>query len=387
MSEPITLEAWEELVKKQQNLEDLYETLSKENLEGLVVKPIYAKEQKETVVLPRLEESSNLVAPYHESLEQEVYSFVLENNVEDLQEKTLFVSNKELCEHILTDLNRVFPLVEPFEESTQKLDEQLGKEFLAKGFERALCIDLTLYQNAGASMVQQLAVGLGKLKELVEVFGAECLDQVLFRISVGSNYFFEIAKIRALKILFNQFCKEYDKTGIPYIFAETSFRNKSKLDVENNLIRSTLELSSAMIGGADALYSNDYKLEQGSEWSREIGFKQQIVLAYESLINVFEDALGGSYFVEDLTGQLCEKAWAEFLEIENEGGFEKAFESGSITRKIYESARKEQRWVEEGRIKLIGVNLYPKHEVVRSVESLYSPTLLKAVRLPEMFEA
>ncbi|MHA6727649.1 methylmalonyl-CoA mutase family protein [Chryseobacterium sp. A301] len=386
MSEPISIEAWEELVKKQQNLENLYESLSKENLEGLVVKPIYAKEKKERAVLPRLEESSSLVAPYHESLEQDVYSFALENNVEDLEDKTLFVTSKELCEHIVTDLNRVFPLVEPFEESTQKLSDQLVKEFLAKGFERALCIDLTLYQNAGATMVQQLAVGLGKLKELVEVFGPECLEEVLFRISVGSNYFFEIAKIRALKLLFNQFCQEYDKTGVPYIFAQTSNRNKSKLDIENNLIRSTLELSSAMVGGADALYSSDYKLESGSEWSREIGFKQQIVLAYESLINVFEDALGGSYYVEDLTLQLCEKAWAEFLEIEKEGGFEKAFENGSITQKIYQSACKEQSWVQEGRIKLIGVNLYPKHEVIRTVESLYSPNSLKAVRLSEMFE-
>jgi methylmalonyl-CoA mutase len=85
-----------------------------------------------------------------------------------------------------------------------------------------------LHQNAGASIIQQLAFALAKSKELVEKFGAEILEKLVFRFAIGSNYFFEIAKIRAFKYLFNQFCKEFEKDLIPYIFAETSLEIKLK---------------------------------------------------------------------------------------------------------------------------------------------------------------
>ena len=163
-------------------------------------------------------------------------------------------------------------------------------------------------------------------------------------------------------------------------------RNKSKTDAENNLIRSTLELSSAMIGGADAVFSNDYKVENSDSVSQEISFKQQIVLAYESIINVFDDAGNGSYYVEDLTQQVAEKSWQLFLQMEEKGGYCELLKSGWIQHEIYNHAIKEQKWFEEGKIKIIGVNLYPKLEKTKSAEDLYSSNEIKAVRLAEMFE-
>ena len=163
-------------------------------------------------------------------------------------------------------------------------------------------------------------------------------------------------------------------------------RNKSINDAENNLIRSTLELSAAMIGGADAVFSNDYKIENSNSVSEEISFKQQIVLAYESIINVFDDAGNGSYYVEDLTQQFAEKSWQLFLEMEDEGGYCALLKSGCIQQKIYDQAIKEQNWVEEGKVKIIGVNLYPKLEKTKSAEELYTSDEIKAVRLSEMFE-
>ena len=123
-----------------------------------------------------------------------------------------------------------------------------------------------------------------------------------------------------------------------------------------------------------------------SELSKEISFKQQIVLAYESIINVFEDATSGSYFVEDVTQQFAEKSWKFFLEIEEKGGYLELLKSGGIQKMIFEHAVKEQCWVEEGKIKLIGVNLYPKLEIKKSIEVLYNSDEIKAVRLAEMFE-
>ncbi len=387
MFSKVTLHDWESLVKKQLKTDDIYSLLSKENLEGLTVKPYYDSVSKPLKNLPKIEESTHLVSSYHEDLEENVFAFLLNENVEGLSEKAVFINNKDLAEHITTeDGSQYFSLVDVFDENAGKLNEQLAKELLAKDFNRNICVNISLHQNAGAAIYQQLGIALAKTKELTEVFGKDILNKLIFRIAIGSNYFFEMAKIRAMKLVFNQFSKEFGLDEIPYIFAETSFRNKSKNDEENNLIRSTLELASAMISGADAVFTNDYKLDKSNDLSEEISFKQQIVLAYESIINVFEDASNGSYYVEDLTRQIAEKSWQYFLEIEDQGGYLQSLKSLKIQKDIYKQAVSEQNWVEEGKLKLIGVNLYPKLEKTKSAEELYSEKEIKAVRLAEMFE-
>ncbi|SDR07850.1 methylmalonyl-CoA mutase [Chryseobacterium soldanellicola] len=379
--------AWENLVKKQLKIEDIYTILKKENLEGIVVKPFYDSVHKPLVNLPKVEENTHLVANYHESLEEDVFAFLLNKNVENLEQKAIFINNKDLAEHISPkDEDQYFSLIDVFDENKGVIKDQLVKELLAKDFKRNICVDISLHQNAGAAIYQQLGIALAKTKELLEVYGTEILNKLLFRIAVGGNYFFEMAKLRAFKIVFNQLSKEYNLDEIPYIFAETSLRNKAVSDSENNLIRSTLELASAMIGGADAVYSTNYLINGSTENSEEISFKQQIVLAYESIINVFEDASNGSYYVEDITQQIAEKSWALFVEIEEAGGYLKLLQQRVIQKKIYDQAVEEQKWVEEGKIKLIGVNLYPKLEVKKSVEEMYNANEIKAVRWAEMFE-
>ncbi|TDX86501.1 methylmalonyl-CoA mutase family protein [Epilithonimonas xixisoli] len=381
------LEDWEQLVKKQLKTENIYEILQKENLENIDVKPYY-QNNSEYKLLPKIEESTHLVAEYQEGLEEQAFAFLLNENVENLDEKSIFINNAELSEHILTEeSNRYFSLIDVFSDDQKaEINEHLAGELLSKSFERNICIDVSLHQNSGASIIQQLGFALAKSKELVEKFSPEILDKLIFKFAVGSQYFFEIAKVRTFKYLFNQLSKEFGKDLIPYIFVETSLRNKSKNDQDNNLIRSTLELASAMIGGADAVFCNNYKIENPTELSKEISFKQQIVLAYESIINVFEDATSGSYFVEDITQQFAEKSWKLFLQIEEKGGYLELLKSGKIQKIIFEQATKEQSLVEEGKIKIIGVNLYPKLEVKKSVSELYDSSKIKPVRLAEMFE-
>ncbi|EFK34463.1 Methylmalonyl-CoA mutase large subunit [Chryseobacterium gleum] len=387
MSNTDILSNWENLVRKQLKTEDIYPVLEKQNLEGIEVKPFYTEVQKPLVNLPRVEESTHLVARYHESLEEEVFAFILDQNVENLDQKTLFVNNKDLAGHISPkEEDQYFSLIDVFNEKEGNIDDQLAKELLAKGFKRSICVDISLHQNAGAAIYQQLGIALAKTKELVEAYGAEILNKLIFRIAVGGNYFFEMAKLRAFKIVFNQLSKEYGLDEVPYIFAETSLRNKAVSDNENNLIRSTLELASAMIGGADAVFSNNYLVDRSTDNSEEISFKQQIVLAYESIINVFEDASNGSYYVEDITRQFAEKAWALFVEMEEAGGYLELLKQGVVQKKIYDHAVEEQKWIEEGKIKLIGVNLYPKLDVKKSATDLYNEKEIKAVRWAEMFE-
>jgi methylmalonyl-CoA mutase len=387
MSNTDILSNWENLVKKQLKTEDIYPVLEKENLEEIEVKPFYTDVQKPLANLPRVEESTHLVARYHESLEEEVFAFILDQNVENLDQKTLFVNNKDLAGHISPkEEDQYFSLIDIFNEKEGSIDDQLAKELLSKGFKRSICIDISLHQNAGAAIYQQLGIALAKTKELVEIYGAEILDQLIFRMAVGGNYFFEMAKLRAFKMVFNQLSKEYGLDAVPYIFAETSLRNKAVSDNENNLIRSTLELASAMIGGADAVFTNNYLVDRSTDNSEEISFKQQIVLAYESIINVFEDAANGSYYIEDTTRQIADKSWALFVEMEEAGGYLELLKQGVVQKKIYEHAVKEQQWIEEGKIKLIGVNLYPKLDVKKSISDLYSENEIKPVRWAEMFE-
>ena len=376
---------WETLVKKQLKTADIYTVLNSENLEGIEVKPFYDHVEFPLHNLPKIAESTHLVSKYHENLEDDVLAFLLDENVEFLSGKNIFINNKDLAEHITpVDENQYFSLLDVFDEQKGALNEQYAKELLAKDFSRNIGIDVSFHQNCGASIVQQLGVAISKCKELAEVFGAEILNKIIFKVAIGHHYLFEVAKIRALKLLFNQFSKEYGADEFPFIFAETSFRNKTSSDAENNLIRSTLEISAAMIGGADAVFSNNFRVENGTELSEEISFKQQIVLAYESIVNVFDDAANGSYFVEYCTQQFASKSWTYFLEIENTGGYCSHFQK--IKEDIKSHAIDEHSWVEEGKIKLIGCNVYPKLEVTKSVEDLYNTENLKPVRWSEIYE-
>lgn len=381
----INLQDWEQLVKKQLKTEDIYQTLVKENLEGIVVKPYYDHNDITIQKLPKIEESTHLVAAYETTLEEDAYAFLISDNVK-VAEKTLFFKDKNIISKLEFELsNQYISLVDVFDDKG-KVDVDLAKKMLSQNNNRSIGVDISLHQNAGASIVQQLAIALAKTKDLVEAFGTEVLHRLTYRMAIGYQYFLEISKIRAFKYLFNQLSKEYGLNLFPYIFAETSLRNKSKNDAENNLIRSTLELSAAMIGGADAVYSNDYKMQNPTKLSQEISFKQMIVLAYESIINVFEDATSGSYMIEDITRQFSDNAWQLFLEIENQGGYTLSMEQGILQNQIFDQAIKEQSWVENGKIKLIGVNLYPKLEITKTLTDLYHHQEIKEIRWAEMFE-
>ncbi|WP_313029731.1 methylmalonyl-CoA mutase family protein [Soonwooa sp.] len=380
----VSLQDWEQLVKKQLKTDDIDSVLIKENLENIVVKGYYDNSTPKAEKLPRIEESTHLVAKYKDFLEEDAYAFLIDKDVK-VSEKTLFFSNPDLVNLTTAETNQYVSLVDVFSKDAS-IDEALVQSLVKNNFKRNIGVDVSVYQNAGASIVQQLAIALAKSKDLVEKFGSEILEKLSFRFAIGHQYFLEIAKIRAFKYLFNQLSKEYGLNLFPYIFAETSFRNKANNDEENNLIRSTLELSAAMIGGADAVFANDFKIKNQTKLSEELSFKQMIVLAYESIINVFEDATSGSYVIEDVTRQLSEQAWTLFLDFENKGGFAENIKNGAIQEMIFEQATKEQTWVEEGKIKLIGVNLYPKLEVRKQVSDLYNDNEIKAVRWAEMFE-
>lgn len=223
-----------------------------------------------------------------------------------------------------------------------------------------LSIDGSLYQNAGANIVQQIAYALAHANEYFNRI-ATINKPIVFQVSVGTNYFFEIAKLRALRVLFNLIAAEYDHNFDCHIIATPTKRNKTLYDYNVNMLRTTTECMSAILGGAnsvanlayDALYHKD------NEFGDRIARNQLLVLKHESYFDKVNNPADGAYYIEELTQQLAEKALALFKDIEANGGFLTQLMEGTIQRKIQESAVKEQELFDEGKEVLLGTNKYP----------------------------
>ena len=226
-----------------------------------------------------------------------------------------------------------------------------------------LSIDATLYQNAGANMVQQIAYALAHANEYFNKI-KNIETRIVFQVAVGSNYFFEIAKLRALRLLFNVVAKEYNLTHDCHLLVSPTKRNKTLYDYNVNLLRTTTECMSAILGGADAVANLPYDAlyHKDNEFGDRIARNQLLVLKHESHFDKVNNPADGSYYIESLTQQLAEKALALFKEIEANGGFLKQLKDGTIKRKIQESADKEQALFDSGKEILLGTNKYPNQE-------------------------
>lgn len=243
---------------------------------------------------------------------------------------------------------------------SQEVDFALAGELIQSPIlTKALEINSSIYQNAGANMVQQLALTLAHGVEYLENLGAEAADKLYFRVAVGGNYFFEIAKLRALRKAWQLILAEYGSQAEIMILAETSRRNKSLLDLHNNLIRSTLEASAAIQGKADVVRVLPYdELSASEAFSEELASKQQLLLQKESFFDKFEDPISGTYFVENLTDLMIQNALDLFKKIESDGGLLQSLFDGKVQSMVQKSADKEQAAFDEGKLVLIGVNKF-----------------------------
>lgn len=217
-----------------------------------------------------------------------------------------------------------------------------------------------LYQNAGANMVQQIAYSLAHANEYFNRI-KNINQPVVFEISVGSNYFFEIAKLRALRLLFNLIAKEYNHNLDCHLLVSPSKRNKTIYDFNVNMLRTTTECMSAILGGADAVANLPYDAlyHKDNEFGDRMARNQLLILKHESCFDKVDNPADGSYYIETLTNQLSEKALILFKEIEANGGFLKQLNEGVIKKKIQESANKEQELFDAGKEILLGTNKYP----------------------------
>ncbi|WP_034044508.1 methylmalonyl-CoA mutase subunit beta [Wocania ichthyoenteri] len=231
-------------------------------------------------------------------------------------------------------------------------------------------VDSSLYQNAGANMVQQLAYSLAHANEYLNHLNNTVIARnemtwqslnVNFKVSVGTNYFFEIAKLRALRILWNTLASEYNINSDCHIIATPSKRNKTLYDYNTNMLRTTTECMSAILGGANTICNLPYDAiyHKDNEFGERVARNQLLVLKHESYFDKVNNPADGAYYIENLTNQLAEKALELFKDIEANGGFLKQLKEGTIQRKIKESATKEQQQFDAGEEVLLGSNKHP----------------------------
>jgi methylmalonyl-CoA mutase len=222
-----------------------------------------------------------------------------------------------------------------------------------------ISVNSAVYQNAGATLTQQIAYSLAHVNEYLNRIKT-IHKPIVFQVSVGSNYFFEIAKLRALRLLFGLIAKEYDHHLDCHLLVSPTKRNKTIYDFDVNMIRTTSECMSAILGGADAV-SNlafDGLFRKDNEYSDSIARNQLRILKHKSYLDKVNNPVDGSYYIESLTHQLAEKALILFQDIEKQGGFLKQLNEGVIQRKIQESAHKEQALFDAEKEILVGINAY-----------------------------
>lgn len=229
------------------------------------------------------------------------------------------------------------------------------------------------YQNAGANIVQQLAYALSHANEYFNRI-KDINQPITIEVSVGTNYFFEIAKLRALRLLFQTLAAEYNHTSGCHIIATPTKRNKTLYDYNVNMLRTTTECMSAILGGADAIANLPYDAlyHKDNEFGDRIARNQLLVLKHESYFDKVNNAADGAYYIENLTQQLAEKALLLFKDIEANGGFVAQLTDGTIQRKIQESAAKDQQLFDQGKEILLGTNKYPnKNDRMKDELELY----------------
>ena len=425
--EAVSSKQWKQQIQYELKGADYNETLVWESPEGIKVKPFYHaddSEASETVNLDAIVPTKPFAIVQNifvhdvqksnaralETLQRgaESVRFTLENDA---------ISVEELMQNLpLENVNYYFNLPFLSVEFTNKINDfasknkanifiqndpigQLGKdgnwfENLEKDFEKLniiaknshplegcptggvasfLTISSGIYQNAGANIVQQLAYTLAQANEYFNRIPV--INQpITIEVAVGTNYFFEIAKLRALRILFNTLALEFNHNFDCHIIATPTKRNKTLYDYNVNMLRTTTECMSAILGGANAVANLAYDAiyHKDNEFGDRISRNQLLVLKHESYFDKVNNPADGVYYIETLTEQLAEKALELFKDIEKNGGLISQLIDGTIQRKINESALKEQELFDSGKEVLLGTNKYPnKNDQMKNDLELY----------------
>lgn len=254
-----------------------------------------------------------------------------------------------------------------FAEPVKNVCATLNKTKMMREF-RPLMVESHVYHNAGATPVQELAFLLAStvyyLDKLTDagISPLHALNRFFYSISIGPEYLTEIAKLRALRYLHKKIGMAYQvppELCNTFIQAQTSSFYSAKYDLQTNIVRSTSEAMSAVIGGCDGLTVLPYNqtFEETTEFSERIARNVSSLLSAESYLDRVADPAAGSYQLEILTIKMADAAWELFLQTEEKGGIITCFENEFVQTEIDKSWQKKQEELKQDKI-FVGVNKY-----------------------------
>lgn len=396
----VSTQQWKQKIQFDLKGKDYNESLVWESLEGINVKPFYNSDDSFVEnTIPSPEEPWRITQAIYAGNEEiankkavkalqkgaesilftipnEEISLVALLNTIDVQKVVLYFDFQFISASYITKVNETlsslgakfylnFDIIHHLTKSGnwyQSLEEDFTNFDVIVATTKAITVDVTNYQNAGANNMQQLAYSLAHANEYLNRIPEANISNfnINFKIAVGSNYFFEIAKIRALRLLYKTVASAYGAPENCTILALTSKRNKTIYDYNTNMLRSTTECMSAILGGADAVCNIPYDAiyHKTNEFAERIARNQLIVLKEESYFDKTNNPSDGSYYIESLTKQLADKALELFKELEKAGGFLSQLKTNTIQKKIKESAQKEQDLFDTKKEILVGTNKY-----------------------------
>ncbi|MCH4549933.1 methylmalonyl-CoA mutase [Rhizobium changzhiense] len=284
------------------------------------------------------------------------------------------VSRAELSGTIQNDILKEFMVrntyIYPPEPSMRIVADII--EYTAREMPKFNSISISGYhmQEAGATLVQELAFTLADGREYVRAAIAKGLNvddfagRLSFFFAIGMNFFMEAAKLRAARLLWTRIMEEFQPKKASSLMlrthCQTSGVSLQEQDPYNNIIRTAFEAMSAVLGGTQSLHTNsfDEAIALPTEFSARIARNTQLILQHETGVTKVVDPLAGSYYVESLTKELADKAWALIEEVEALGGMTKAVNDGLPKWLIEEAAARRQAAVDKGEEVIVGVNRY-----------------------------
>jgi methylmalonyl-CoA mutase len=245
-------------------------------------------------------------------------------------------------------------------------------EYTAKNMPKFNSISISGYhmQEAGANQALEMAFTLADGKEYVKTAIAKGMDvddfagRLSFFWAVGMNFYLEIAKMRAARLLWCRIMKGFDaknpKSLMLRTHSQTSGWSLTEQDPYNNVVRTTIEAMAAVFGGTQSLHTNsfDEAIALPTEFSSRIARNTQLIIQEETHITNVIDPWAGSYMMESLTQEMADKAWAIIEEVEAMGGMTKAVDSGWAKLKIEAAAADKQARIDSGKDVIVGVNKY-----------------------------
>ena len=365
-----------------------YNRLFSKSIEDVVISPFYTENNQPINLL--IPDQWNILGEVKEVKFIEACNEINEFLKNDINHITLYHSPKLDTKKIIQKFNNsdvIFFIKTDFVNDLDKLKNNTHFIIFEQRLENDKILELqdidnrnfkininsASVRNKGANIIQEIAFMLSLANEYLNIYGCNIAKHISFELTQGSNYFFEISKIQVLRILWSIITNEYGQqiddsiiTSIP------SLRNKTIKNYNNNIIRSTSECISGILGGCNFIKSIPYDslFNEKNEFSQRIMNNQLLILKNETHLDKVSNAIEGCYYINDLIRNISEKSLSLFKKIEKNGGYFESHKNGFIKEQIEQNNRLENSFYDSNKNILVGFNKYIDDSKIISEEHL-----------------